>query len=137
MWVEAALAVVRSSGLENDPVFLAVFVILSYRRLFSATQSISIGSVVLTALVAAACSRLAPLVWPMVLAQTASLQETMSPPSRAAPVVPEPEAEPPSMSPTTPQPHAQQQQQHERADDASAATALMPQLAAALGSFWR
>ena len=129
MWVEAALAVVRSSGLENDPVFLAVFVILSYRRLFSATQSISLGSVFLTALVAAACSRLAPLVWPMVLAQTASLQETMSPPPRAAPVVPEPEAEPPSMSPTTPPPHPQQQQ-HGPADDASAATALVSQLAA-------
>ena len=98
MWAEAALAVVRSSGLENDPVFLAVFVILSYRRLFSATQSITIGSVLLTVLVAAACSRLAPLLRPLVLPQP-----PQPPPQQDAPPV-----EPPTAPPVAPDAEAVQ-----------------------------
>lgn len=48
----------QSLELHNDPVFLTVFVILSYTRLRNPIASISIGSVLLTVLVSAACSQI-------------------------------------------------------------------------------
>lgn len=60
-----------------------VFVILSYRRLFNSAQAITIGSTLLTALVAAACSQLTPVVGPLVLSHagwTASVPAPTTPP---------------------------------------------------------
>ena len=48
----------QSLELHNDPMFLTVFVILSYARLRNPAASISIGSVLLTVLVSAACAQL-------------------------------------------------------------------------------
>ena len=50
----------QAFGLHDDPVFLTVFVILSYRRLTNPNVTITIGSTLLSALIAASCTRLIP-----------------------------------------------------------------------------
>ena len=56
----SAAGFVHALGLHDDPVFLTVFVLLSYRRLNRADTPISFGSTVLTVLISAACSQLLP-----------------------------------------------------------------------------
>lgn len=78
--VAAFLELLRSTDLQQNPVFLTVFIALSYRRLFNSAQAITIGSTILTALVAAACSQ---LVGPLVLTHagwTASVPAPTTPP---------------------------------------------------------
>lgn len=63
--LHATHELVQSSGMHENPVFLIVFVVLSYRRLSSQNLKITISSTILTVLIAAACAQLAPLVFNM------------------------------------------------------------------------
>ena len=56
---------IQSSGMHENPVFLIVFVVLSYRRLTNQNLKITISSTILTVLIAAACAQLSPLVFNM------------------------------------------------------------------------
>ena len=60
--LDGLFSALKQSELENDPIFLTVFILLSYKQLVVGPQSITIGSTILTACVAAAASRLAPIV---------------------------------------------------------------------------
>lgn len=63
--LSATHELIRSSGMHENPVFLIVFVVLSYRRLTNENLKITISSTMLTVLIAAACAQLAPFVFEM------------------------------------------------------------------------
>ena len=61
--LDAFLAFGKEFELHNNPVFLVTFIFLSYRRLMSQHFAPTIGSTVLTVLIAASCAQLAPLLY--------------------------------------------------------------------------
>ena len=64
----------------HDSVFLFVFVLLSYRRLSSA-HSVSIGSILLIALISAACSQIWSLYYANIVITEPIILEDDAPPS--------------------------------------------------------
>ena len=84
----------QSLELHNDPMFLTVFVILSYARLRNPAASISIGSVLLTVLVSAACAQLSRTIPLETLFQPPPIPHTPIPPTS-------PPTSPPTPIPTT------------------------------------
>jgi len=58
--IETIVDLTTSGNFHNDPVFLTIFIILSYKRLTDDVLSITIGSTILSILISAACTQLAP-----------------------------------------------------------------------------
>jgi hypothetical protein len=61
--LDAMLTLGKAFNLHNDPVFLIVFILLSYKRLMNQYLAPTLGSTFVTVFISAACAQLAPFVY--------------------------------------------------------------------------
>ena len=73
--LDAVFVFAKALGLHDDAIFLTVFIVLSYRRLVDQDLHITLGSTMVTILIAAASAQLAALL----------LKSTFGPPTDPVP----------------------------------------------------
>jgi len=77
MSLDAFFQLAASFNLHTDAVFLITFILLSFRRLH---DTVTVSSTLLIALIAAACSQLAPLIPPLLSQSPMHASEPTPPP---------------------------------------------------------